>query len=165
MPVFNIHHITKYTYDRPVKESVNEIRLYPFADHTQETLHHELQITGQPDVHLVQDYWANRTGMFNLLPSHRELVIESKLIVRTLGEPGFSPSGSGNLDELREQASGSLHLLELSRISETDLKEPIMGMANEIYQPGMPVGLILEKCGAFIFDRFTRISHTLCSKC
>ena len=30
MPVFNIHHITKYEYDRPVKESVNEIRIYPF---------------------------------------------------------------------------------------------------------------------------------------
>ena len=29
MPVFNIHHVTKYEYDRPVKESVNEIRIYP----------------------------------------------------------------------------------------------------------------------------------------
>ena len=29
MSVFNIHHVTKYEYDRPVKESVNEIRIYP----------------------------------------------------------------------------------------------------------------------------------------
>ncbi|MBL7758905.1 MAG: hypothetical protein JNL59_15960, partial [Chitinophagaceae bacterium] len=29
MPVFNTHHLTRYQYDRPVKESVNEIRIYP----------------------------------------------------------------------------------------------------------------------------------------
>jgi hypothetical protein len=31
MPVFKIHHITKYEYDRPVRESVNEIKIYPYA--------------------------------------------------------------------------------------------------------------------------------------
>ena len=85
MPVFNIHHITKYEYDRPVKESVNEIKIYPFADPTQETLHHQVNITGHPDIFMIQDYWGNRTGMFNLIAPHKELVIESKLIVRTLG--------------------------------------------------------------------------------
>jgi hypothetical protein len=29
MPVFKIHHITRYTYDKAVKESVNQIRLFP----------------------------------------------------------------------------------------------------------------------------------------
>ena len=42
MPVFNIHHITKYQYDRPVKESVNEIKLQPASDHTQEILSQQL---------------------------------------------------------------------------------------------------------------------------
>ena len=60
MPVFNIHHITKYEYDRPVKESVNEIKIYPFADSTQETLHHQVNITGQPDIFMIQDYWGNQ---------------------------------------------------------------------------------------------------------
>src|SRR6185312_1624825 len=84
MPVFNIHHITKYEYDRPVKESVNEIRIYPFAGPEQEALHHQLNITDQPEIMLIDDYWGNRTGMFNLMPSHKELIIESKLVVRTL---------------------------------------------------------------------------------
>ena len=34
MPVFNIHHITKYEYDRPVKESVNEIKIIRLPVHT-----------------------------------------------------------------------------------------------------------------------------------
>src|SRR5215510_15733635 len=96
MPVFNIHHITKYEYDRPVKESVHEIRIYPYAGNEQEVLYHELNITAHPDVLVINDYWGNRAGMFNLMPSHKELMIESKLIVRTLGKTsGFSTSGAG----------------------------------------------------------------------
>ncbi|HMD00946.1 MAG TPA: transglutaminase N-terminal domain-containing protein, partial [Ferruginibacter sp.] len=64
MPVFNIHHVTKYEYDRPVKESVNEIRIYPFAGHDQEVLYHQLNVTDHPDVLLISDYWGNRAGMF-----------------------------------------------------------------------------------------------------
>ena len=89
MPVFNIHHITKYEYDRPVKESVNEIKIFPYSDPSQETLHHQLNITSNPDILMIQDYWGNRTGMFNMMASHKELVIESKLIVRTLGSSLF----------------------------------------------------------------------------
>ena len=51
MPVFKIHHITRYVYDRPVKESVNEIRIYPYSSPDQEVLEHDLNITGQPDLH------------------------------------------------------------------------------------------------------------------
>src|SRR5687768_9706652 len=89
MPVFNIHHITKYEYDRPVKESVNEIRIYPYACDQQEALYHQINITNHPEILIVQDYWGNRAGMFNLMASHQELIIESKLIVRTLGQ--FAP--------------------------------------------------------------------------
>ena len=97
MPVFNIHHITKYEYDRPVKESVNEIKIFPFSDFTQETLHHRVNITGQRDNFTKQDYWGNRTGMFNLMVPHRELVIESRLIVRTLGQAIIPQSDNANL--------------------------------------------------------------------
>ena len=86
MPVFNIHHVTKYEYDRPVKESVNEIRIYPFACVEQEVLFHEVNVTDHPDLLLVNDYWGNKAGMFNLMSAHRSMVIESKLIVRTLGK-------------------------------------------------------------------------------
>ncbi len=43
MPLFSIQHITKYQYDRPVKESVNEIKIYPYADAQQEILTHDIR--------------------------------------------------------------------------------------------------------------------------
>jgi len=84
MPVFNIHHVTKYEYDRPVKESVNEIRIYPFPGSEQETLYHIVNVSGNPDIMIIDDYWHNKLGMFNLIAPHQELIVESKLIVRTL---------------------------------------------------------------------------------
>ena len=83
MPVFNIHHITKYEYDRPVKESSNEIKIYPYLCNEQEVLQHDVIITGNPDVHVFTDYWGNRIGLFSVLPSHRLMSIESKLTIRT----------------------------------------------------------------------------------
>jgi transglutaminase-like putative cysteine protease len=157
MPVFNIHHITKYEYDRPVKESVNEIRLYPFADNAQETLHHQLHITTQPDIFMVQDYWGNRSGMFNLMASHKELVIESKLIVRTLGQPDISLDKQAGIETLKHAIADNLSLLELSKLNEMELREQIAAMVNEFYTEGMPVAAIVEKCGDYVFNHFKYI--------
>ncbi|RYY54246.1 MAG: transglutaminase family protein, partial [Chitinophagaceae bacterium] len=117
MPVFNIHHITRYEYDRPIKESVNEIRIYPFVCKEQEALYHQLNITNSPEIFQLKDYWGNNTGMFNLMPSHKELVIESKLIVRTLGTlPAWDHQGS--LDDLKFDIANKLNLLELTQPGE-----------------------------------------------
>ena len=125
MPVFNIHHITKYEYDRPIKESVNEIRIYPFADPTQETLHHQLNITGQPDVLLIKDYWGNQAGMFNLITLHKEMVIESNLILRTVGSSTLQLNQDASLGLLKNVTATNLLLQELSTINETGLKQSI----------------------------------------
>jgi transglutaminase-like putative cysteine protease len=157
MSVFNIHHITKYEYDRPVKESVNEIRIYPFAGNEQEVLYHELNITGQPEVLTINDYWGNRAGMFNLIDSHKELVIESKLIVRTLGqEENRSEKGPG-FDEVKKNISNNLFLLELARIEEIELREKINELIREIYTPGCSVAEVVEKSSAYIFNNFKYI--------
>ena len=157
MPVFNIHHITKYEYDRPVKESVNKIRIYPFADSKQEALYHELNITGQPDILVMTDYWGNRSGTFNLMQSHKEMIIENKLIVRTLGSSqSFNDTATG-FDELKNEVSNNLALLELSRIEEVGLRNEMNKMLDEIHEPGMAVAAAVEKCSHYIYNSFNYI--------
>lgn len=157
MPVFNIHHVTKYEYDRPVKESVNEIRIYPYTCPEQEILFHELNITDTPDILTITDYWGNRAGMFNLLSAHKELIIESKLIVRTIGKGDLHHHAIAGLDTLKEEVDNNLSLLELSRVEETELKEQIKGLIMDIYQPGISVADFTEKCSAYIFRHFKYI--------
>ena len=51
MSIFKIHHITKYEYEKPVKESMNEIKIFPYQCNEQEILSHELTISGNPYIH------------------------------------------------------------------------------------------------------------------
>ena len=155
MPVFNIHHITKYEYDRPVKESVNEIRIYPYHCPEQETLYQQINITDHPDVLQITDYWGNKAGMFNQLHAHKELVIESKLIVRTLG-PQPVITGAG-IEQLKEAVSSNLSLLELAQSSETELRPEIERISEEFFNDRMPVREIVEACSQHIFSRFNYI--------
>jgi transglutaminase-like putative cysteine protease len=157
MSVFNIHHITKYEYDRPVKESVNEIRIYPYVCPQQETLYHGLNITGHSDVLVANDYWNNRVGMFNLLPSHKELIIESKLIVRTLAEPEYVNHQQFGLDDLKKEISTNLSLLELAYSKDIDLRKEIQAIINEFVTPEMAVSTIIQKCNEYIFTNFKYI--------
>ncbi len=86
MPKFKIQHITKYTYEVPVRDSANQIMLYPLTDECQEIILHELQITGSPMIEVHTDYFNNKVGTFTHSQPHRELMIDSRLEVVTKGK-------------------------------------------------------------------------------
>jgi transglutaminase-like putative cysteine protease len=87
MPRFSIHHVTKYTYEGPVRDSANQIILFPVKDICQEVLHHELNITGEPAVEIYKDYYGNEVGSFTHAEPHTFLVIDSRLEVVTKPRP------------------------------------------------------------------------------
>src|SRR5882757_7946378 len=84
MSKFKIHHVTKYTYEVPVRDSANQIMLYPLKDAFQEVLEHTLWITGYPMVEVHHDYFGNEVGTFTHTQPHQELVIDSTLVVVTI---------------------------------------------------------------------------------
>ena len=87
MPRFNIHHITKYTYEGPVRDSANQIVLFPVKDEYQEVLRQDLTITGEPLVEIFKDYYGNEVGSFTNAEPHSSLIIDSKLEVITKPRP------------------------------------------------------------------------------
>ena len=87
MPRFNIHHITKYTYEGPVRDSANQIVLFPVKDEYQEVLRQDLTITGEPLVEIYKDYYGNEVGSFTNAEPHSSLIIDSKLEVITKPRP------------------------------------------------------------------------------
>ena len=153
MALFNIHHITKYQYDRPVKESVNEIKIYPFNSSSQHVLYQEINITGHPEIMVATDYWGNRTGMFNLMPSHTELVVESKLIVRNNPPEQDLKTFCSGFEELQNEIKNDLFLFELSRSEKPDLHDGIKAIAEEI-NTSKSVMQVIENCSKYIFENF-----------
>lgn len=83
MPKFKIQHITKYTYNSPVRDSANQIILFPIKDEYQEVMKHDLMITGDPVVETYNDYYGNEVGSFMHAAAHTSMVIDSKMEVIT----------------------------------------------------------------------------------
>lgn len=87
MPEFKIQHITKYTYEGPVRDSANQIILFPIKDEYQEVIKQELHITGNPVVDTHIDYYGNEVGSFTYSEPHATLLINSKIDVITRPRP------------------------------------------------------------------------------
>jgi transglutaminase-like putative cysteine protease len=83
MPEFKIQHITRYTYDGMVRDSANQIILFPMIDTSQDVLKHDLTITGNPLVDTHIDYYGNEVGSFTYLEPHNRMVINSEVLVVT----------------------------------------------------------------------------------
>jgi transglutaminase-like putative cysteine protease len=94
MPRFNIHHITKYTYEGPVRDSANQIVLFPIKDEYQEVLKQDITITGEPVVDIYKDYYGNEVGAFTNAESHTFLIIDSRLEVITRSRPPLADEDS-----------------------------------------------------------------------
>jgi transglutaminase-like putative cysteine protease len=94
MPRFNIHHITRYRYEAPVRDSANKITLFPIKDSYQEVIRHDMQITGEPPVETYKDYYGNEVGTFTYAEPHSELVIDSRLEISVKSRPDPEDDGT-----------------------------------------------------------------------
>ncbi len=154
MSLFKIHHITRYEYNRPVIESHNEIKIYPYQYEGQEVLNHELMITLQPSVQTFFDYWGNKVGVFSVLPSHTLLEIESKLVVRTLGAKEVNIYSGGMFGELQQEMDENFHLLELATPDFITNENAIDNIIQQIHQPHNTVAQTVQNCADYIFQHF-----------
>ena len=86
MPIFKIKHITNYKYDSPVRDSANQIILFPIKDEYQRVIKHDLNISNTPDVDIFIDYYGNEVGIFTQGEPHTQLKIFSKISVETIAK-------------------------------------------------------------------------------
>src|ERR1700755_346041 len=87
MPKFKIQHLTLYTYPSPVRDSANQIILFPIKDQYQEVVSQELNISGDPAIDTFIDYYGNEVGTFTYSEQHTSLRINSRLTVVTHQKP------------------------------------------------------------------------------
>ena len=154
MPVFNIHHITLYQYDRPVKESVNQIRIFPIEDDKQQLTAFELNITGRPLVDIYTDYFGNKVGDFNVLEPHTTLSIDSRFTINLAelpANPIFPPITIAELSNLIQNDIPLLSLADAERINQ---QKQIDDILTEIQAYQMPIHEAAVACNSFVFKSF-----------
>jgi transglutaminase-like putative cysteine protease len=155
MALFKIVHITKYQYNWPIKESINEIRLYPHNFDNQDVLQHQLLITNNPEVEISTDYFGNRVGNFNTIDAHTEMTIESRMLVRvnhSLKIPEIDPTTVADLDKEKQK---SISLLRLGYPENSKKQDEIQAILNEIDYKNKSIIEIAQQCNQYIFTHFT----------
>ncbi len=155
MAVFKIVHITKYQYNWPIKESINEIRLFPHHFDNQDVMQHQLLITHNPVVEISRDYYGNRVGNFNNLEAHEEITIESRMLVRVNHSLKIPEIDSTTVQDLASQKANSILLQRLS-YPETILKQNEIDLIlKKINQSEKSIIAIAQECNDYIFKNFT----------
>ncbi|MGM8360803.1 transglutaminase family protein [Flavobacterium sp. ARAG 55.4] len=153
MAVFNIIHITKYKYNFAIKESINEIRLFPHHFENQDVLQYQLLITHNPDVAYTNDYHGNRVGNFNILEAHTEMTIESRMLVRvnhSLRIPETEDTKAADLD-----FHNDIYLLRLCYPETIRKQQEIMAILKEIDYENKSIVDIAFDCSQYIYNNFT----------
>jgi transglutaminase-like putative cysteine protease len=155
MAIFKIVHITKYQYNWPIKESINEVRLFPHNFENQDVLDHQLLITNNPAVEYYQDYYGNRVANFNNLETHDEMVIESRTTVRVNHSLKIPAIDNTTVEDLQHKKNEDIALLRLSYPEASQKQEEIEVILSTIDIKTKPVIEIAQACNQYIFDNFT----------
>jgi len=85
-----VHHLTRYQYDRPVQRSTHKLHLRPITDRRQTVREFCLQIS--PAVQLIEydDVFGNAAARFEMREPYTELTISARSIVEIADEDPFA---------------------------------------------------------------------------
>jgi transglutaminase-like putative cysteine protease len=155
MPKFKIRHITKYIYETPVRDSANQIVLYPLKDEYQDVLQHQIKVTGGVSIEVHTDYFGNEVGTFTHAQPHKDLSIDSRLVVVTRAKdlpPDETPATRQweDLSKLKDQAQfiDFLHQEYFTGVAEANDTVSLVREKN-----ATPLASSIELC-SFVFDHF-----------
>jgi transglutaminase-like putative cysteine protease len=158
MPRFDIHHITKYTYDGPVRDSASQVLLFPIKDEYQELLKQDLTITGDPVLEKYKDYYENEVGSFSNAEPHSSLVIDSNIEVITRPRP--LPKDQAAADEqwkYLQQIRWEVQYIDFLKQEHFDKLQELLDNAG-LDQAGSRTPLeASEQLRSYVFDNFQYI--------
>jgi len=85
---YSIRHVTRFSYDAPVNESLMEVRMQPRSEGAQRCLRFELGVTPRARVLAYLDVLSNSVHHFDTPPRHTELTITARAQVQLDPMPG-----------------------------------------------------------------------------
>lgn len=154
MAVFKIVHITKYEYSWPIKESINEIRLFPHHFDNQDVLQFQLLVSNSPNVEISRDYYGNRVGNFNTLDSHKEMILESRMLIRVNHSLKIPEIDTTAIADLSKEMEKSIMLQRLCYHEAIEKQNQIEEILKNIIEPGKSIIAIAQECNEYIFKNF-----------
>ena len=111
---YSVRHVTRFTYDTPITESVMEARMQPRSDGFQRCMHFALTTTPQARVMTYPDHDGNAVHHFDIPGRHSRLVVTAEALVDSLErEPApdaLGPDAWTDIDALAASGEWFEHL-------------------------------------------------------
>ena len=102
--IYDIVHLTAYSYEAPVTSAALALRLTPRTNLTQRSLSHQITILPEPEHAASQrDFYGNVVDMVTIDVPHTELMIKSQARVEVHARPGLTGSDL-SWERVREDA-------------------------------------------------------------
>jgi transglutaminase-like putative cysteine protease len=121
---YNLVHVTNFSYDGPVSESYNELRLRPRHDESQSCL--SFKVVTNPVAKAIghRDFYGNWVHVFHILREHRKLRVETEAVVL------MHPQATSQVS--------SLALSDLDPLQSTLLEDHYDFLSASQYCPALP---------------------------
>lgn len=156
MSKFKIRHITKYSYQVPVRDSANQIILYPIKDNFQDVLHHHILVSGDVPVETHFDYFGNKVGTFTHSKPHTDLVIDSQVVVFTKPRdlPDDSLPADTQWEEIKKISSQYqfIDFLRHEAVAKSDEIDAVVDREHQKIQT--PLAIAQQLC-LYVYKNFT----------
>lgn len=103
---YDIHHITRFKYDNPVRESVTELRMFPRSEGAQRCLDFNLVVDPPASTDFYIDHMANTVHHFDIPAFHKELTLKATSIVEIRDDVQAPAPTSISWEDLDSDKSG-----------------------------------------------------------
>jgi transglutaminase-like putative cysteine protease len=156
-----IRHVTGFSYDPAVAESVMEVRLQPRSDTRQRCLTSSLEVNPHANVMVYRDFYGNTVHHFDIPGKHRAIEVVAEATVEMhprLDISNIRRSSWEDLDELVAQSDCWEMLLPSHYARSTPMLEELRKELN-VRRHGDPLSLLTE-LNAAIYETFNYAPNT-----
>lgn len=156
MAKFEIKHVTQYRYEVPVRDSANQIMLFPITDEHQEVESQSLSVTGDPVIEMHTDAFGNKVGTFTHSQPHSELIIDSRLEVLTRAKalPDDNVAVDEQWDAL-DKLMFQIPFIDFLRISPIEALPEILEVTRAIRSgDGSPL-TVAKNFSTYVYENFS----------
>jgi len=156
-----IRHITSFSYEPAVGESVMEVRLQPRSDTRQRCLTSSIHVAPRANVMVYRDFYGNAVHHFDIPGKHQSIEVVSEATVEMLPRldvESMEQSSWKELDELVDQSDYLEMLMPSQYARPSDL---LSGLQREfgLEGRGEPLAL-LKELNSLIYERFDYAPNT-----
>ena len=151
--LLKIKHETAFTYDKPINESVVELRMFPRQEAQQHRLSFELKLSPYSVVSSYFDWLGNTVHTFTINEVHQGIKIAATSVVET-ERAAVSPESLPDVWPVPE--SDDFRLYDYLQFDGPIVDSPQLGeLAKELYaRPGIRIGELGQRMIRLINTRF-----------